>query len=99
MKNFFTKKRRLFPDWLEKKFTKKIFIVILIIITLYFLVGSLQTIFEQKRCENRAYVWFSIPPIGKVGLYNLTRDSVYEQTKYVYREIYMWGVCADTNKK
>jgi hypothetical protein len=98
MKNFLTKKRKLFPDWLEKKFSKKFFVFIIIIVTIYFLVGSLQTILEQERCENRGYTWFSIPPIGNPRQSRLVRNSVYSQTQNFSREEYLWGVCADTNK-
>lgn len=98
MANQFTKKRKIFPAWLENKAAKTAVLVALALACLYFVAGGLQTAWEQSRCASRGYTWFSIPPSGRPGITQFTRDSVGAKTDNHYRENYMWGVCANMNE-
>ncbi|HEY4512100.1 MAG TPA: hypothetical protein VJH63_00370 [Candidatus Paceibacterota bacterium] len=98
MSNFLTKKHKIFPKILESKSW--------VLGLIFFFVGlayigfiSIQSLIEQRRCEERGFTWFSTASWPVSAEKRILRRITGLQTAGHYTEHYESGVCADMKSK
>lgn len=78
----------------------KVFLVLLLITVVGFLLySSIESVYQQNRCENRGFSWFSTVGGDSPYLSNSLKKSILNHTKDHYREFYNFGICADMRSK
>ncbi len=95
MSNIFTKKRKIFPNWLENKVAQIIIPLIILTFSCYLLFAGLQAAYQAPRCLERGDIWYATLPTRSRAGYQLYREKILSELGDRYREIYLWGICAE----
>lgn len=94
MSNIFTKKRKIFPNWLENRIVRIVVPLIILAFSSLLLFEGLQTAYQLPRCLDRGGIWYATLPTSSTG-YRLDRKRILSELGDRHREIYLWGICAE----